>query len=137
MLKSFSNKWAFSLSRKIEHNTYWALSLALAPDSSERADRVLVPLRVLLKLSQAWFCWAMSWTRCSREKWVPWARFLYSAAFLRSSMTSANQLLSAGVLSSTAGPLCNKENLIDRGKKLCNFITSFLFIIFIHHFSIN
>lgn len=90
--------------------TYWALSLALAPDSRERADSVLDPLRAVLKLSQAWFCWAMSWTRCSREKWVPWARFLYSAALRRSSMTSANQFDKAGAESST-GPLCaTKEN---------------------------
>lgn len=66
----------------------------LSPDSSDRADRVL--LAVGVEASQSSFCLAISCTRCSREKCVPRARRRYSWAFLRSSITSANQLDNAG-----------------------------------------
>lgn len=73
---------------------YFSCLWELSPDSSERAERVL--LAVGVEASHSSFCLAISCTRCSREKCVPRARRRYSWAFLRSSITSANQLDNAG-----------------------------------------
>ena len=58
-------------------------------DSSERADS----MELLLTVSHRSACFAYSCAKCCLEKWVPRARCLYSAALLRSSSTSLNQLV--------------------------------------------
>lgn len=92
-------------------DSYFFLLRASIPDSSDKADNVLVELRAVLTWSQNSFCWAISCTKCSREKWVPFALFLYSWALRRNSRTSANQLDNIGFPSSDSPALCNMNIL--------------------------